>query len=512
MLIVSASLCGGSEQDRFPALPVEELELDNGLTFLLLHRPEMTSVAAGWVVTVGSANDPAGQAGVSHLLEHVLFKGSRVIGAKNLDRELELLVALDESRAHIVELERQLERSSERKSEKLNRRLADLENEFRRIQEEAAASTFLGYFSFLYSEFGGTGLNANTFPDMTTYFVTVPANRLEGWFWLESDRLLQPVFRELYKEIEIVHEERNIRIESTPTGALDAQVRRLFWGDHPYAVGPQGTEEQVDRLSRPIARRFFRDHYRPDRITAVLVGGFDPIEVRQWARAYFGRLHNPRSDSVASSEPIESGAVPEQRLFEAECDCSPQAQVHYPSVPFSHADAYALDVLAGVLNGRSGRLHRSLVLDREIAFSAHVEQQRLRRAGRFTFRAETKGDTTPADLVAAWDREVAGIETGELSAEEIERAVNRMSADAFRALKDPVALMSQLLYYQGLGDWRHVHRWARGIHEIGAQDVRAVARRYLVPERRLVALYEREAASPSDPRSTSAQGTPVSAE
>jgi predicted Zn-dependent peptidase len=338
---------------------------------------------------------------------------------------------------------------------------------------------------------------------MTIYFVNIPSNRLEGWFWMESDRLLDPMFREFDKEVSVVHEERELRIDSTPTGALDEEVRRMFWGSHPYSIGPQGIPEEVDRLNRPMAQDFFRRHYGPETLTAALVGGFDSDQVKSWAQKYFSRLESPVLET--EQEPIIFASAQEtgDRRLDATCDCSTQAQVHYPSVAFGHPDAYPLDLLAGILNGRTGRLYRSLVLDQEIAFAAYARQRARKQAGQFSFLGETKGEVSPSDLVAAWDQEVARLKTVPATDEEISRTVNRLSADAFRSLKDPFALMSQLLYYQGLGDWRHIVEWPRGIGTIGAVDIQRVARQYLDEDRRTVALYERRSSAPK-PKSAAA--------
>jgi len=494
LLGTPAAICADTEDpSSSQILPIEEFALENGMKFLLVHRPEVTTVSAGWVVSVGSANDTSGKSGMSHLLEHLLFKGSQTIGAKDTEKELAVLDRQDEIQLEIAEARDAVATASDRKAQKWSRQILALESQMLTLQEQARSLTFLGQFSFFYSELGATGLNANTYPDMTIYFVNIPTNRLEGWFWMESDRLLQPVFRELYKEIEVVHEERRLRIESDPIGILEEQVRLLVWGSHPYALGPQGRPEEVDRLSRPAARDFFEQHYRPENLTAALVGGFDPEQVKSWARTYFGRL--PSTEQVLDTQQSRKVAPPpnlEERRFEANCDCTPQARVHYPSVAFGHPDAYSLDVLAGVLSGRTGRLFRSLVLDQEIAFSAYARQRTWKQAGQFSFFGETKGDALPADLVKAWDIEVARLRTEPASDNEIQRTINRLSADAFRSLKDPAALMSQLLYYEGLGDWRHVSEWPRGIRSVSAADVQRVAKQYLDPEARTIALYRRQ--------------------
>ncbi len=478
-------------------VPVRQLILDNGITVLLVPLPDTTTVAAGWMVRAGSADDDPEKTGLSHVLEHMMFKGSRAIGTRNLDRELEVLATLDRLWAERRDLEHRIEAASVKRRPKMETKLAALNSDIQIAQSQASALAFLGQYSFLYSEQGGTGLNANTYRDLTVYYVTLPSEKLEIWFWLESDRLLAPVFREFYKEIQVIHEERRQRIESTATGRLDEEVRELFWRPLPYAWNPMGRPEDLDRLSRDDAVEFFRQNYRPEEMTLALVGGFDAIEVEAWARSYFGRL--PRSKARIQRPPVEPSLTKrgEQR-YEAQCRCSPQANIFYPTASFGEDDADALQLLSAVLNGRTGRLYRSLVLDQQIAFSAFTQQISWRQQGQFSLRAESKGDTDPENLVRAWDEQVRRLQTEPPTTAEILRARNRSIADAFRSLQDPTALMKQLLIYQGLGDWRYINDWSARLQRIHSEDLVRVASTYLLPQRRTVALYRRSA-TPSEP-------------
>ena len=212
--------------------------------------------------------------------------------------------------------------------------------------------------------------------------------------------------------------------------------------------------------------------------------------MRQLATRYFGRLASGREPPERAAFEIQSGG---ERSFEATCQCPPQARVLYPTVPFRHPDSYPLQVLAAVLNGRAGRLHRALVEQQGIAFSVSGMQHPLRRAGHFAFSAETKGSTRPAELVEAWDRELARLIALPISADELDRVRNRLAADGFRRLRRPTSLMKQLLIYEGLGSWREIDEWADKLLEVSAAEVKRVAGQYLTRDRRLVALYHRAA-------------------
>jgi len=471
-------------------VPVEEIRLANGFKLLLVEQPESTTVVAGWMVGVGSADDPSNRTGLSHLLEHMMFKGTRTVGARDLVQELETLAEVDRIWHEEQALELKIESASARKRQKLTQQLAGLVAERQSLQEKARSQAFLGLYSFLYSEQGGTDLNANTYRDLTAYYVTLPTEKLELWFWMESDRLTAPIFREFYKELGVIHEERRLRIDATPTGGLDEQLRGLFWGDHPYSWNPMGRPGDLDRIRREEAAGFFRRHYRADNMTAVLVGGFDRELAKLWARRYFGRL---QSGSPAKSAAIRSGPPPraQKRSFTDICNCPPQVQVLYPTAAFGHPDTYPLQLLSAIMNGRTGRLYRSLVLDQQIAFSAYSQQISWRQAGEFSFRAESKGVIDPEALIVAWDQQLDRLLSEAPTTAEIRRAKNRLAADAFRRLQEPAGLMKQLLIYEGLGDWRYVNRWPSRIQELTAQDLVRAAAEYLKPASRTIAIYRR---------------------
>lgn len=468
-------------------LPVEQFELANGMRFLLLERPGLPVIEAGWVVPSGSATDPAGASGISHFIEHMMFKGSRVIGASNIDRELALLAELDTIDASLA--------GDDLAGRQRQKRHRALEEQRQLLTAELDQLAQLGAFGLEYSRAGGTRLNANTAEDLTLYYVTLPAEKLELWFWLEADRLSQPVFRELEKEKSVVAEERRLRIDSTPTGAADRAFDALFWQGSPYAQPPLGVAEEVSSLQRSQLHEFFRRHYRADRLTAVLVGNFETSRVRALAESYFGPLQNPApapgADRTASTQPFRA-TVPQRpgtEPFQQQCDCPSQVRIRYPTVPFADDDQFALQALAGLLNGRGGRLYRRLVLGRELAFSAFAQQTPLRQAGSFTVILEAKGDVDLATLVKAWDAELALLTTTAPEAAELVRAQRRMATENLNQLKDPHALMRRLLVYAGLGDWRLLATWSERLAAVQPQQIVDVARRHLIAERRLVGYY-----------------------
>ncbi|HVR28804.1 MAG TPA: pitrilysin family protein [Thermoanaerobaculia bacterium] len=460
--------------------PVEELTLANGMTFLLVERPGIPMTAAVWVAHTGSGDEQAGTTGVSHLLEHLLFRGSRTIGARDVRRELELFARED---AIAAELQDPGLDAAHR---------AELERRSQRLAEELRALQVKGEYALHYTRAGAVGINAVTHRDLTAYYLMLPAPRLELWFWMESDRLLAPMLRDFYAEYEIVEQERHQRIDSVPGRPEQLELERRFWGDdHPYSWPTIGRTEDLSWITRPVAEAYFRSRYRPDRLTAALVGDFDAAQVRRWADRYFGRL--------APGSPVErqsrsgdeaNGHSPRIRQVAA-CDCPTQIEILYPTQPFGHPEAVALDVLAGVLGGRTGRLHRGLVLERGIAFSASAQHAPLRRGGAFSVVAEARGSTTAEALEAAWLEELERLRREGVGGRELQKVKNRITTDAAREVKEPLQLALRLAVYDALGDWRQLYTFPERAQAVTAEDLERVIERYLGPERRATLLLER---------------------
>ncbi|MDE2924516.1 MAG: pitrilysin family protein [Acidobacteriota bacterium] len=490
---------GGAAQSAptAAAVPVEEFELDNGMRFLLVSRPELTTVAAAWVAHVGSADERPGITGLAHFFEHMMFKGTHTIGTKDIERDLEIIAEQEAVQEKIrAELREQRRRyrlgeiddpyDPAHRTDTLNA----LRAEFQRLVEEQRELMVKDELDKVYTDGGGTSLNAFTSNDFTVYINQLPANRLELWFWLESDRLLNPVFREFYAERDVVYEERRLRTESTPTGRYDEQADAMFWQSHPYSWPVIGWASDLEVISKSQADEFFGTYYAPNNLSAVLVGNFDSAEVPELAERYFGRLE--RAERTAPDVvTLEAEQLAEKRMT-AECDCQPQLQVRYHAVPFGHGDGYALDVVAGVLNGRTGRLYEQLVEGAELASGASAFHEARKYAGVFNLRAETKGDAAPEQLLAAWDGIVAELIAEPVPEDELAKMKNRVSADTYRQLRDPFFLMIQLAVMDALGDWRYLNTVAERTNEVTAEDVQRVAAKYFEPSKRLVSLYYRK--------------------
>jgi predicted Zn-dependent peptidase len=486
---------------------VHEEILSNGLKLLIVERRESPTVVCGWVVHVGSVNERPGITGMAHLFEHMMFKGTRAIGIKDYERGMEIQLRQDEIRAEMekeyAELREKLLRGriegSIYDAENMTPRLRELRAELVELFEEEKQAIVPTEIDQIYTREGGSSLNAFTTEDQTAYFVNLPSNKLELWFWLESDRLLEPVFREFYAERDVVREERRLRVESTPTGRLDEQFSAMFWQSAPYSWPVIGWASDVESITRGQAEEFFDVYYAPNNITAVLVGDVDTREAVALAERYFGRI--PRGE--VDPPPVitfEVEQLAERRLI-GQADTNPSVTVRFPATPFNHRDTFALQLLSGALSGRTGRLYQALVEEKQVAVgqpSAGLRE--LKYGGYLQVSAEVKEERTHRELEDALLEELRRLTEEPLSERELQKLKNQELADSFRRLQNNFFLLIQLLIYDSFGDWRYINEAPGGIQAVTAEEIKQVAGRYLAPEKRNVAWYlRREGAEPEDP-------------
>ena len=485
---------------------VEELVLDNGMKFLLVPRKEqVNSVSAGWVAKVGSVDERPGITGLSHFFEHMMFKGSQTIGTKDWAQEEALIEQEHAVRGELRKLVLEVQYPRWKKGEiddpwdakHDTEAMKGLRAKLRELTAKHQQLIVKNQFDEIYTKMGGTGMNAFTSHDLTFYFIKVPSNKFELWTWMESERLLNPVFREFYAERDVVHEERRMRTDSTPTGVYDEQFDTLFWQSSPYSWPVIGWPTDLANYTPEQASAYFSTYYRPNNLVGVIVGDFDVARTKALLKQYFGRLQRgPEAPSVVTLE-VEQLA---ERRLSAEVDAAPQVEVRYHSVPFGHPDEFALEIMAELLNGRTGRLYRALVEEQQLASGASVRQDSRRLAGAFSFRGEAKGDVDPAKLEAGWYAELKRLQDAQVPAEELQKVKNQVLADSFRRLKDDFFLMVQLGYYEALGGWEYINQAPDALLAVTPADIQRVAKQYFTEQNRSVATYTRKAgATPEDP-------------
>lgn len=475
---------------------VIEHELDNGLTLLLVPKPGDPNIAAGWVAKVGSVNERPGITGVAHLFEHMMFKGTHALGTQDIAQDLEIIEQLDALRVDIqaeeVELDRRFQLGQLDDPDDPAARSAKHEELLEQFDELLARQSGLLIkedFSRIYTGEGASGMNAGTSYDFTIYFINVPANKLELWFWMESDRLLNPVFREFYAERNVVHEERRLRTDSTPIGKFQEQFESMFWQSSPYGWPVVGWPSDLEGITRQEALTFFDTYYAPNNLAAALVGDFDPDEAIEFANRYFGRL------SRGARPPLEPRTREMPQLAEkrmvASADTNPQVSIRYHSVRDGHVDEPPLVVLGQLLNGRTGRLYKALVEEQEVATSAFGGQSGYKYEGLFELRGTATQGVTPEEVELAIYAELDRLKQELVPERELQKVKNQNAAGTFRDLRSNYGLMMQLLIREGNRGWEHINTDPSLYDAVTPEDIMRVANTYFTPESRAVAIYYR---------------------
>jgi predicted Zn-dependent peptidase len=475
-------------------VPVQEIVLDNGMRLLLVPRKGDPNVAAGWVARVGSVNERPGITGLSHLFEHMMFKGTHAIGTKDIAENLKLIREMDDVRAELRKeqqtliLKARLGEISDTKDPKYrSERHKELLARFDELSKREKELMVKDEFDRIYTTAGGSGMNAGTSNDFTVYFINVPANKLELWFWMESDRLGNPVFREFYSERDVVHEERRLRTDSTPTGKFNEQYESMFWQSSPYGWPVVGWPSDLEGITREEALDYFAVNYAPNNLTACLVGDVDPVRAKELAQQYFGRL--PRGPRPP--EPVRTSEMPQlaEKRMVAWAETVPQVRVRYHTVAEGHPDDFTLDILGSLLSGRTGRLYKSLVLEQSVANSAGASQDGRKYEGLFELNGVAKPGKTPEEVEQALYKEIERMQKDLVGANELQKVKNQYAANTFRSIQSNFGLMVQLLLRDNNRGWETINTDPARHQAVTPEDVRRVANTYFKPENRTIAIY-----------------------
>jgi predicted Zn-dependent peptidase len=477
-----------------PAAPAQDIQvhtLRNGMKFLFVPRRDEATVACGWIARVGSVNERPGITGAAHLFEHMMFKGSRTIGTRNAEKDLELMAELDRVKTEIAREEESLaqrERLGEigEASDPAHRtaRHTELLARFAELSEREHELAVKDEFDRVYSSHGASGMNAGTTHDYTIYFVVVPANKLELWFWMESDRLLSPVFREFYSERDVVREERRLRVESTPTGKYEEQFDALFWASSPYSWPVIGWPSDVEAITREEAMEFFNLYYAPGNLTACLVGNLDPGAAVALAEKYFSRIPaGARSPPRVRTREVKQLA---EVHMDAVAPSRPQVVIRYHTVPDGHLDEPALLCLEGVLSGRSGRLYKSLVLEQRLASQVDASQEGRKYDGYFEIEVVAASNDAVETSRAALDEMIASLQREPVAERELQRVKNQHAAREYRRQRSSFELLLEILVRDATRSWETIRTDPPRIQAVSPADVQRVAEKYLRLDNRAV--------------------------
>ncbi len=269
---------------------VIEHRLANGLTVLMVERHQTPVVSINVTFAVGGINEQVGQTGLAHLYEHMAFKGTRLVGTTNYEKEKPILDELALVGSELDQRERDIAVKGGAATADERTAVESLQKRFLDLQAQASRYVVGNELALLYQRHGGVGLNASTGKDVTRYMISLPSNRLPVGAAIESDRMANPVLREFYKERGVVMEERRLRNDDSPNGLLFETFTSAAFRAHSYGVPTIGWGSDILSLTPADTETFFKAHYGPDQATIVLVGDINPKETIALIEQTFGKI------------------------------------------------------------------------------------------------------------------------------------------------------------------------------------------------------------------------------
>jgi zinc protease len=406
--------------------PVFETALDNGLKVLIQEVRLSPVVAFAVWYRVGSRNESAGITGISHLLEHMMFKGTPRYGKGEIGKTLQRI---------------------------------------------------------------GAAFNAGTSLDYTCYYETLKSDRLDLAMEIESDRMRNATIPEEEHRLEmtVVRSELE-RNEDDPQRALYQEVFATAFQAHAYHWPIIGWRSDVESITTGAIRDYYRAHYMPNNAIAVVVGDVDRAEALERVRRWFGAI--PAGNLPAPPTTVERPQQGERRLVLRKPGDTRHVLIGWKNPAMAHADSYALDVLGLVLgHGRTSRLHQALV-ETGLAVEADATNETARDPYLFTASATAAPGRSLPEIEAAILREVERLRDALVTDVELRRAKKQVEA-AFLFSRDSIqSLVQQLGYYETVDSWRYLEDYPERVRGVTAEDVRRVAREYLVADARTVGWFD----------------------
>jgi zinc protease len=409
------------------ATQVQEFILDNGLKVLLLEDHKSPAVTFQVWYRVGSRNEKDGKSGLSHFLEHMLFKGT----------------------------------------EKLK-------------PEE---------YSRIIAKNGGRS-NAFTSSDVTVYFATMSRDKIGIEIELEADRMANALLGETYFEPEkkVIQEERRLRTEDNPVSALGEVAGAVAYMVHPYRRPVIGWMDDIQNLTRQDLVDYYKLYYAPNNAFIVMTGDFSTQEMLPKIKAAFGKI--PRGlepPKVRAEEPPQQGERRATLKKEAEL---PFVLMYYHTPNLKSPDSYALDVLSVVLaGGRSSRLYHDLVYQKRLARSVDADYNGLAiDPSVFSVTAQLMPGKEPAEIEREMDRLLEQVKAELISDRELQKAKNQIESEFIYAQDSIFGQAMKIGYYEAVGGWRLMDGYLDGIRKVSREDVQRVAKAYLDRDRRTVGI------------------------
>jgi predicted Zn-dependent peptidase len=455
-------------------IPIHYDSLDNGLKCIIVPDTTVAVVSCRLYYFVGSMYEGPGTSGLSHMFEHMMFKGTKKLGTKDYTAEVPLMERIDSIDARIQQLRQQGVEERDERIVSMRKQIAELLNTQRSymVKDEIWST---------YQRNGGTHLNAWTGDDMTAYIVTLPTNKVELFYWIESDRMRDPVLREFQSEREVVTEERRMRYENRPVNRYWERLAALFYIAHPYRIPTIGWMSDIRSYTREKLYDHVRRYYTPDNAVIVLAGNVDPEQAMRDIERYFGDIPpaDPPKEPVVTREPPAIGTT----RFTVHDEAEPRIDILFQTPGYPDDDLYRLDVLEGVLNGRSGRLYKRLVLDEDLCTDAGAGNAVRLHNGYFHVWATVKNGSDPDTVEKILFEELNRLAQQPPTPREIERIKNNIRMSFASGLSSLEGLSDRLAWFERLRNWRDLFTYPEQIEAVVPDSVPPTAAEYFRADR-----------------------------
>jgi len=490
MLIMTVALAGWVSSGF--AAPMEQLKesvqeftLDNGLRFLVVEKHDAPVFSYVACIDAGGSCIVNNYSGIAHMLEHMAFKGTETVGTDQRSDEIKAMAKTDEAWDAVL-----AERRRGAKTD--STRLEELTADFKELVELEFQLGISNEFSKILDENGVRGINAFTSTEHTCFFYQLPSNRLELWARMEGERLSNPILREFYKEREVVFNERRLTTDSSPTGRMYENFLGAAYKAHPYKNSIVGHATDIAEWHRRDIQAFLDKYYVAENMTICLVGDVTVDQVKKLAKKYFKDMKTtPEPPDITTSEPYHKA----ERRVVSEEDANPVVFVGWQSPDALHEDFPTMELLMEILGGgRSSRFYKRLVKDEKIAIQAGAGvglpgSKYLCQAMAFV---TCTADKDPLEAEAMLYEEIESLITEGPTQAELDKVKAGYLAREMRGMRRDSRLGLALVSADQLqGDWRYAFDHLADIEAVTLDQIKTAAAKYLIKERRTVAMLKK---------------------
>ncbi|MBU0505083.1 MAG: pitrilysin family protein [bacterium] len=465
---------------------VKRLRLENGMTILLLKREGAPIFSAAVRVIVGNVEEEDGSYGLAHFFEHMAFKGTKKVGTKDFEKEKIILEGIEKTGSQLVDLF-----TAGKTDAKYNK----LKEKLRGLQKQAEEIQLKNEFVEIFQRNGGFDVNAQTSNDFTVYTVSLPSSKLELWAYLESMRLAEPILRGFFKEVDVVLEERRMRVDNSPNGLLiEKFLKTAFDKSNPYHEMVIGPSKDIAVYTPQKAKTFFQKYYTPSRIVLAVVGNFDMDQAENIMNKYFGAVPagTPVPLKEKTAQVTQHKEFPRKVILERED--RPRFYLAYHRPSYDSPDDLVLDYVQEILcGGRTSRLYKKLVLEEKkaAAVTCYAAFPGFRMPTLFTFYAMPYADYSNEALKKDIEKEINKLIVEGPTKEEMQQILNKLDANLIYSLESNKGLAAKLTFFEALtGRWEYLYDQQKQFHQVTPADIQRVAKKYFVPEGEVMGALE----------------------